>query len=114
MGFFGLVALKVCGPVWANKKIHLRCDNRAVVDVLTSSRVPDLFLATCACSVCHLTATFNISIAISDPIPDLLSRQQGTTSDMVKLERLVPQPIWMHVYGSYSPELDYLDMYVVL
>ena len=31
-----VVALKIWGPVWANKKIHLDCDNRAVVDILTS------------------------------------------------------------------------------
>ena len=55
-----IVALKVGGPVWAYKKIHLCYDNRVVVDVLTSGRARDPILASCTRNVWLLTAIFNI------------------------------------------------------
>ena len=54
------VTLKVWGPVWATKKKHLCCDNRAVVDVLTSGKACDHILATCNHNVWHLTTIFFI------------------------------------------------------
>ena len=42
-----VVALKVWGQAWEDKRIRIYCDNRAVVDTLNSGRARDAVLATC-------------------------------------------------------------------
>ena len=43
-----VVACKVWANHWANKKIHIWCDNQAVVEVLTTGKCRDNTLAVCA------------------------------------------------------------------
>ena len=43
-----VVALKVWASVWSDKVIDNKSDNLAVVEVLTSGKTKDIFLATCA------------------------------------------------------------------
>ena len=57
-----VVALKVWATQWSNKKLHIKCDNMPVVEVLTSGKTKDNILATCARNVWLLSAIFNISI----------------------------------------------------
>ena len=60
-----VLALKVWGHWWANKRIEIRCDNRAVVDVLSFGRARDLVLATCARNVWLLSVLYNITVVVS-------------------------------------------------
>ena len=46
-----VVALKVWATQWSNKKLRIKCDNMAVVEVLTSGKTKDNILATCARNV---------------------------------------------------------------
>ena len=75
-----VVALKVWAHQWANKKLRIKCDNMAVVEVLLSDKTKDNVLATCARNIWMLTALFNITIHIEhipgkcNVIADLLSR----------------------------------------
>ena len=77
-----VVALKVWASVWADKIIDIKCDNLAVVEVLTSGKTKDNFLATCARNVWLICAIFNIQIRVwhipgkSNHIADLLSSGQ--------------------------------------
>ena len=48
--------------MWANTKIHIHCDNLAVVQVLNSGGSSDAILTTCARNIWFLTAMFNINI----------------------------------------------------
>ena len=57
-----LVALKIFGPFWATKKVLVKCDNQAVVAVLTHSKTRDPFLATCARNVWLLAALYDLDI----------------------------------------------------
>ena len=41
-----VVALKVWGQCWANKRIQIYCDKRAVVDILRYGKARDAILAT--------------------------------------------------------------------
>ena len=43
-----VVALKIWATQWACKKLRVKCDNMAVVDVLTSGKTKDTILACCA------------------------------------------------------------------
>ena len=75
-----VVALKIWAASWANKHVHIYCDNHAVVDVLTYSNTRDQVLATAARNVWLLTAVFNIQLVVShikgadNRMVDLLSR----------------------------------------
>ena len=75
-----VVALKIWAHQWAIKKIRIKCDNMAVVEVLLTGKTKNIMLATCARNIWMLTALFNISIHIEhipgkcNVIADLLSR----------------------------------------
>ena len=77
-----VVALKIWATQWNNKKLLIKCDNMAVVEVLTSGRTRDNILAACARNVWLLSNMFNISIHIEhipgkqNVVADLLSRYQ--------------------------------------
>ena len=60
-----VVALKVWAAMWANKWIHIYCDNHAVLDVLIYGGTRDPVLSTNARNVWLLTAMFNISLVVS-------------------------------------------------
>ena len=59
-----VVALKVWGSIWSDKVIDIKCDNLAVVEVLTSGKTKDTFLATCARNIWLICAIFNIQIRV--------------------------------------------------
>ena len=46
------------------KKLKFFCDNQAVVEVLTTGKTKDPFLATCARNIWLITAIFNIEIIV--------------------------------------------------
>ena len=75
-----VVALKIWAHQWANRRLHIKCDNMAVVEVLLSGKTKDSMLTTCARNIWMLTALFNISIHIEhipgkhNVIADLISR----------------------------------------
>ena len=60
-----VVVLKIRAASWANRCIHIYCDNHAVVDVLTYGNTRDQVLGTCARNVWLLTAMFNIGLIVS-------------------------------------------------
>ena len=94
-----MVALKICGQAWANKKIKINCDNQAVVEVLTTGRARDEIFVTCARNVWLLTAMYNIQITVShiagtkNILADLLSRWKNTTDNYDKLKALLPNHV---------------------
>ena len=86
-----VVALKVWADLWANKCIHIYCDNQAVVDVLTYGNTRDQVLSTCARNVWLTRAMFNISLIVShikgldDGVADLISRWHFTPDHHKKI-----------------------------
>ena len=99
-----IVALKVWASAWSDRTIDIKCDNLAVVEVLTSGKTKDTFLATCARNIWLLCAIFNINIRVhhipgkSNNIADLLSRWNVTKDPLIKLYQLLPQFIWINTH----------------
>ena len=98
-----LVALKIFGPFWANKKVLVKCDNQAVVAVLTHSKTKDPFLATCARNVWLLAALYDLEVTYvhirgkHNIIADLLSRWVPTPQNVLKLQSHIPDLLWISV-----------------
>ena len=96
-----VVALKVWANQWANKKVCIKCDNMALVEVLLSGKTKDVMLATCARNIWMLTALFNISIHIENipgkhnVIADLLSRFTFDQTSWDILRTHVSDPVWV-------------------
>ena len=96
-----VVALKVWGQNWENKRIQIFCDNRAVVDTLNSGRAKEDTLATCARNIWLLTAMYDITLITShvydvrNATADLLSRWNNTPNSGEKLSQLLTNPIWV-------------------
>ena len=94
-----VVAIKVWANQWRDKKLRIKCDNMAVVEVLTSGRTKDNILATCARNVWLLCAIFNISIHIEhipgkqNVVADLLSRYQFDIKSWNLLNTCVPNAL---------------------
>ena len=96
-----VVALKVWATQWSNKKLCIKCDTMAVVEVLTSGKTKDNTLATCARNVWLLCTIFNISIHIEhipgkqNVIADLLSRYKFDSKSWEVLTTHVPNAVWV-------------------
>ena len=99
-----VVALKIWATQWSCKKLHIKCDNMAVVDVLTSGRTKDSVLALCARNIRLILAIFNISIHIehipgkNNVVADLLSRFKFDTVSWQSLYQHVPKFTWIHTH----------------
>ena len=99
-----IVALKVWANLWQDKKITLYCDNMAVVEVLTTGKTRDPFLATCARNIWLITAIFNIQLQVlhvpgkANVIADLLSRWTVTVKPEDKLRKLMPNFLWINTH----------------
>ena len=89
----------------------VKCDNQAVVTVLTHSKTKDPFLATCARHVWLLAALYDLEVTyvhIRDKhnvIADLLSRWVPTSDNVLKLQSHIPNPLWISVPNDIL-ELD--------
>ena len=57
-----LVAVKLFAKEWQKKKICVKCDNMAVVQVLSSGRTKDPFLGACARNIWLIAATNDIDL----------------------------------------------------
>ena len=88
-----LLALRVWGHNWRNSIVEIHCDNLAVVQVVTTSKTKDPFLAACIRNIWLLTATQDIDLRIShikgvvNTIADLLSRLhsgKGVNGDILR------------------------------
>ena len=96
-----VVALKIWATQWACKKLRVKCDNIAVVDVLTTGKTKDTILACCARNTWLLSAIYNISIHIehipgkSNIVADLLSRFRFDAASWHSLEQHVPNCVWV-------------------
>ena len=99
-----VVALKVWGQCWANKRIKIHCDNKAVVDILAYGRARDHTMATCARNIWLLTAMYNITLLVvhiegrSNTVADLLSRWSYTDENVQDLHKFITHPIWMNTH----------------
>ena len=99
-----MVALKIWGNMWSNKKININCDNLPVVQVLTTGRARDDILAACARNIWLLRSMNNIQLHVTHiqgskyTIADLLSRWRGTPAYIDKLYVLLPDHIWLNTH----------------
>ena len=99
-----VVALKIWANKWKDKKIEIKCDNMAVVDVIRSGRARDQILAKCARNIWLITSIFNINLVVNhipgqeNTVADLLYRWKGSSDDFLKLGNLLPQFHWVPVH----------------
>ena len=109
-----LVAVKVWHVQWANLSVMIKCDNQAVVSVLSTGRTRDQTLATYARNIFMWLSAFNIDMKIVhvsgklNPVVDLLSRWYGTTNNHQKLAQLVQPVTWVPV----SKDLLYVNQLI--
>ena len=59
-----LIAIRMWAVEWANKTVHMYCDNQAVVQVLNSGKSKDEFLAACARTIWLNLAINNIDLQV--------------------------------------------------
>ena len=91
-----LVVLKILSYQWKDKKIRIKCDNMAVVEVLTSGKTKDAILGACARNIWILATLLNISIHIEhidgklNVIADLRSRFKFDQQSWELLNTYVP------------------------
>ena len=109
-----LVAIKVWHVQWAGLSVMIKCDNQAVVSVLTTGRTRDQTLATYARNIFMWLSAFNIDIKVVhvagklNPVADLLSRWRFTVNNHQKLAQLAQSITWIPV----SKDLLYVDQLI--
>ena len=102
-----LVAVKLFARDWQNRKICVKCDNLAVVQVLSKGKTKDPFLGACARNIWLIAATYDIDLSYVhiqgklNCVADLLSRWQYTYANYAHLQRYIANPIWCDVTQSF-------------
>ena len=98
-----LVALKVWHTQWAGSSVLIRCDNSAVVSVLTTGKTRDPVMAKYVRNIFLWLSAFNIDMKVVhiagclNPVADLLSRWHLTSNNFKKLQELVHPVSWANV-----------------
>ena len=106
-----LVALKVWHIQWAGSSVLIRCDNQAVVSVLTTGKTRDPVMAKYVRNIYLWLSAFNIDMRVIhiagrlNPVADLLSRWHLTSNNFQKLQELVHPVSWVDV----SSDLLHVD-----
>ena len=79
-----LLAIRLFASKWKQCKVRVRCDNQAVVQVLSSGRTKDTILAVCAHNIWFGAARFDVVIrydhiqGVNNRVADLLLRWSGS------------------------------------
>ena len=98
-----LVAVRVFAHLWSKQRILVKCDNQAVVYVLTTGRTKDAFLAACARNIWLVSAQNDVELSYrhvmgrDNGVADLLSRWQNTTRQHVELQSKIGSHLWLNV-----------------
>ena len=96
-----LVALRLFMHTWKGACILIKCDNDAVVKVLSGGKARDPFLAACAWNSWYLVALADVHLQYvhvlgkNNHVADLLSHWQNSQTNVELLHRLVPNPRWI-------------------
>ena len=96
---------------WSGHKVLVKCDNQAVVSVLSTGKTRDSTLGKYARNVFLWLSAFNINIMVVhvpgklNPVADLLSRWNITVNNVSKLQQLVHPGTWVPT----SQDLLYCD-----
>ena len=96
-----LLAIRLFCSLWAGRKVLVRCDNKAVVTVLSTGRTRDPFLSACARNVWYCAANHDIDMDYvhirghDNKVADLLSRWSGSREDWGRLLHHIPNPCWL-------------------
>ena len=81
----------------------IKCDNDAVVKVLSHGRARDLFLAACARNAWYIAADADVDVCYvhvmgkNNQVADLLSRWSNSSMDHSRLHEYVESPVWINV-----------------
>ena len=106
-----LVAIRLFARQWTGSKILVKCDNQAVISVLSTGRTRDPYLSACAQNIWYCAASHDIDMRYvhisgkKNVVADLLSRWTGTASNHESLLAHIPNPFWVHV----TQDILYLD-----
>ena len=98
-----LVAIKTFAKAWNSKKVLIKCDNQAVVNVLRSGWAKDPFLGACARNIWYVAALADFDVQYvhvlgkNNRAVDLLSRWSNTLEDIKELHTLIVNPVWVPV-----------------
>ena len=101
-----LVALRVWGHQFKNRKLTIKCDNLPAVNVLTNGKTGDKLLAAIARNIQMQAAKDNIPMNIihiegkKNSVADLFSRWQQYPN-MSGLHKFINKPVWVMFPKNY-------------
>ena len=94
---------KVWHIQWAGLSVLIKCDNQAVVSVLTTDKTRDPVMAKYVRNIFLWLSAFNIDMRVIhiagrlNPVADLLSQWHLTSNNFQKLQELVDPLVWVNV-----------------
>ena len=86
-----LVALRLFGNTWKGNRVHIKCDNEAVVSVLRTGKARNPFLGACARNIWYGAAIQDVEMQYvhvsgkNNRKADLLSRWSSSLQDVDEL-----------------------------
>ena len=107
-----LVALRVYAHAWKGAYILIKCDNDAVVKVLSGGKARDPFLGACARNAWYLAALADVQLQYThvlgknNCVANLLSRWKNSQANIQVLHSLVPNAVWLPTDVKFT-DVDY-------
>ena len=98
-----ILALRLFAQFWTGSRVLIKCDNDAVVKVLSAGKARDPYLGACARNVWYIAALADIDLQYvhvlgkNNVVADLLSRWQNTVANVNQLQALISDPVWLPV-----------------
>ena len=98
-----VISLKVWGPFWKHSAITIFCDNMSVVQVVSSGKTRDKFLALCIRNIWLLAACYDIDLEVKhivgkkNEVVDALSRIYSDKPVRHEILQCLTQFIWEEV-----------------
>ena len=107
-----LVTISVYARAWKGAHILIKCDNDAVVKVLSGGKARDPFLGACERNTWYLAALVDVYLQYThvleknNCVADLLSRWQNSQANIQVLQSLVPNAVWLPTDVTFT-DVDY-------
>ena len=107
-----LVALRVYAGMWKGSRILIKCDNDAVVKVLSAGKARDPFLGACTQNVWYLAELADVHLQYVHVLgknnceADLLPCWQNSQANIELLHSFGPNPAWIAADVTLT-DIDY-------
>ena len=112
-----MLAVRLCGSEWANRKVNIWCDNLALVHTCQSQRIKDNWLMACCRTLWYISAKHNTEFqvqhiyGVDNVKADILSRWHIYKHSKQQEVKYLQQCTWVELNNDIEVKLPLTLLY---